>query len=141
MNIIALMGRLTDHPELKATPNDVSVVRFCIAVDRAYTPKGQERQTDFIPCVAWRGTAEFISRHFKKGQRIALQGSLQSRHYEDREGNKRTAFEVVTDQAFFVEPKPKNEDTGEQSAFVPPAIPTASENTDFEVLDGDLPFN
>lgn len=141
MNVIVLMGRLTDHPELQATHSGTSVVRFCIAVDRAYTPKGQERQTDFINCVAWRGTAEFISRYFRKGQRIALQGSLQSRHYEDRDGNKRTAFEVIADQVFFVESKQKNEDGGEQTDFAPPADAGDTEtaaNEEYEVLDGDL---
>ena len=72
MNSICLMGRLTGDPELKTTQTGVSVTSFRVAVDRAYRSKDQERQTDFIPCVAWRGTAEFISRYFRKGQRIAL---------------------------------------------------------------------
>ncbi len=150
MNSICLMGRLTADPELKSTQNGVAVTSFCIAVDRAYQPKGQERQTDFINCVAWRSTAEFITRFFHKGQRIALQGSLQSRNYNDREGNKRTAYEVVIDNAFFVEPK--NSGGGAPSA---PAgdnqLPQYNEsqpafsNTaggDFEEIlgDEDLPF-
>ena len=83
MNVVCLLGRLTATPEQKTTQNGVSVTSFSVAVDRAYQPKGAERQTDFINCVAWRGTAEFICRYFQKGQRIALQGSLQSRSYTD----------------------------------------------------------
>ena len=92
MNVVCLLGRLTGEPELRRTQNDVAVTSFCVAVDRAYQPKGQERQTDFINVVAWRNTAEFICRYFHKGQRIALNGSLQSRQYTDKEGNKRTAW-------------------------------------------------
>ena len=110
MNVICLLGRLVADPELKSTQNGIAVTSFCIAVDRSYQPKGQERQTDFINCVAWRNTAEFITRFFHKGQRIALQGSLQSRNYNDREGNKRTAYEVVIDNASFVDPKSSNSD-------------------------------
>ncbi len=150
MNTICLMGRLVADPELKSTQSGVAVTSFCIAVDRAYQPKGQERQTDFINCVAWRSTAEFITRFFHKGQRIALQGSLQSRNYNDREGNKRTAYEVVVDNAFFVEPK--NSNSGAPSApAVDSQVPQYNEsqpafsNTaggDFEEIlgDEDLPF-
>ena len=106
MNIICLLGRLTTDPELRRTQTDTAVTSFSVAVDRAFQPKGSEqRQADFINCVAWRQTAEFICRYFHKGQRIALQGSLQSRNYTDKDGNKRTAFEVVIDNAFFAESK------------------------------------
>lgn len=147
MNSICLMGRLTADPELKSTQNGNAVTSFCIAVDRAYQPKGQERQTDFINCVAWRGTAEFITRFFHKGQRIALQGSLQSRNYNDREGNKRTAYEVVVDNAFFVEPKGSGDAAPRYDSQVPqyPEAKPAFSNTDagdFEEIlgDDDLPF-
>ena len=93
MNVICLLGRLTTDPELRRTQTDTAVTSFSVAVDRAFQPKDSEqRQADFINCVAWRQTAEFICRHFHKGQRIALQGSLQSRNYTDKDGNKRTAF-------------------------------------------------
>ena len=108
MNSICLMGRLTGDPELKTTQNGVSVTSFSVAVDRAYRSKDQERQTDFINCVAWRSTAEFISRYFRKGQRIALQGSLQSRKYTANDGSQRTVYEVVVDNAFFCESKGGN---------------------------------
>lgn len=105
MNVCALMGRLTAHPELKTTQSGVSVTSFTLAVDRAYTPKGQERQADFIPCVAWRNTAEFISKYFRKGQRMAVDGSLQTRSYTANDGSKRTVYEVVVDNAYFCESK------------------------------------
>lgn len=113
MNIICLMGRLTADVELKKTANDTSVASFTIAVDRRFTSQGQEKQADFINCVAWRQTAEFISKYFRKGQRIALQGALQARKYTDKDGNNRTAFEVVVDNAEFCEGK---SDRSEQSA-------------------------
>lgn len=105
MNVIALMGRLTADPELKTTQSGISVTSFSLAVDRSYTPKGEERQTDFINCVAWRGTAEFISKHFCKGQRMAVKGALQTRSYTAKDGSKRTVYEVVVDNAFFCESK------------------------------------
>lgn len=154
MNVICLMGRLTADPELKTTQNGVSVTSFTLAVDRAYTPKGQEKQTDFIQCVAWRNTAEFVSKYFRKGQRISLTGSLQSRKYTDKEGNNRTAFEVVADQVFFAESK---QDSGNSyaSAQTPSVAPSNvtpiapaqtvgfSQNVGFEEMqfeDEDLPF-
>ncbi len=110
MNSICLMGRLTADPELKTTQSGVSVCSFTLAVDRGYASKGGERQADFIPCVAWRQTAEFITRYFRKGQRMAVNGTLQTRKYTDREGETRTAYEVTVDAAFFCESK-KTTDT------------------------------
>ncbi len=148
MNSICLMGRLTGDPELKTTQTGVSVTSFSVAVDRAYRPKDQERQTDFINCVAWRGTAEFISRYFHKGQRIALQGSLQSRRYTANDGSQRTAYEVVIDNAFFCESKGGN--AGGAPSYdsqIPvmtetkPAFSTANAGDFEEILtDEDLPF-
>ena len=148
MNSICLMGRLTGDPELKTTQTGVSVTSFSVAVDRAYRSKDQERQTDFINCVAWRSTAEFISRYFRKGQRIALQGSLQSRRYTANDGSQRTAYEVVVDNAFFCESKGGN--AGGAPSYdsqIPvmsepkPAFSTANSG-DFETIltDEDLPF-
>lgn len=101
MNSINLIGRLTAEPELKATQTGTSVTSFVIAVDRGYGDK----KTDFIPCVAWRQTAEFITRYFHKGNRIAVTGALHTRPYTDRVGNNRTAYEVTVDGAFFCESK------------------------------------
>ena len=100
LNSVCLMGRLVADPELRQTPSGVSVCSFRIAVDRTYQPKGQEKQTDFINIVTWRSTAEFVSRYFRKGQLVAVQGSIQTSQYTDRDGNKRTAFDVVADNVF-----------------------------------------
>ena len=148
MNSICLMGRLTGDPELKTTQSGVSVTSFSVAVDRAYRSKDQERQTDFINCVAWRNTAEFISRYFHKGQRIALQGSLQSRKYTANDGSQRTVYEVVVDNAFFCESKggnaagaPGYDSQVPQYSEARPAFSTANSG-DFEdiLTDEDLPF-
>lgn len=101
LNRAILMGRITKSPELKNTQSGVPVIQISIAVDRDYTPKGQEKQTDFINVVAWRGTAEFIAKHFEKGQLIALTGSIQTRSYTDSQGNKRSVTEVIADQVYF----------------------------------------
>ena len=148
MNSICLMGRLTGDPELKTTQSGVSVTSFSVAVDRAYRSKDQERQTDFINCVAWRQTAEFISRYFRKGQRIALQGSLQSRRYTANDGSQRTVYEVVVDNAFFCESKggqtagaPNYDSQIPQVSEARPAFSTANTGDFEEILtDEDLPF-
>lgn len=101
INNAVIMGRLTADPELRTTGNGIGVCGFTVAVDRNYRPEGEERQTDFINVVAWRKTADFVSRYFRKGQMIAVQGSIQTRNYEDRNGNKRTAVEIVADNISF----------------------------------------
>ena len=149
MNVVCLLGRLTADPELRHTASQIPVTSFSIAVDRTYQSKGQEgRQADFINIVAWRQTAEFITRYFRKGQRIALQGSLQSRSYTDKDGNKRTAYEVVVENAFFAESKNSGSNDGPRyDSQIPPygesqpAFSTANAG-DFEEIigDDDLPF-
>ena len=128
------MGRLTAAPELKATQSGVSVTAFCLAVDRNYQQDGK-RPTDFINCVAWRSTAEFITKHFGKGDMLAVTGEIQTRKYQDKDGNSRTAFEVVINQASFCGGK----NNGDQTAT--PAF-SANENNNFETLgeNEDLPF-
>ena len=101
INNVVLMGRLTAAPELKTTQSGISTVRFSIAVERRYNKQGDERQTDFIDCVAWRQTAEFVSKYFNKGSMIAVIGSIQTRSYEDKNGNKRKAVEVQVDNVSF----------------------------------------
>lgn len=133
MNFIVLMGRLTSDVELKTTNNGNSVTSFNLAVDRAYTPKGQEKQTDFIPCVAWRGTAEFISKHFRKGQRIAVKGELQQRTYTANDGSKRSVYEVIVDGAFFCESK------GEPSIEMKAAV-SGNQFEEVTFDESDLPF-
>lgn len=137
MNVVCLLGRLTADPELKRTSSDIAVASFSVAVDRAYQKEGQDRQADFINVVAWRQTAEFICRYFRKGQRIALQGRLESRQYTDRDGNKRTAYEVVAEHVYFAESKKADETPAQPVA----GFSTAGPN-DFEEItsDDDLPF-
>lgn len=117
LNSVCLMGRLTADPELKSTQSGVSVCNFRIAVDRTYTPKGQEKQTDFINIITWRSTAEFVSRYFRKGQLVAVQGSIQTGQYTDRDGNKRTAFDVVADNVFFAEKKAESGETKQGAGY------------------------
>jgi single-strand DNA-binding protein len=128
------MGRLVADPELRHTSNDISVTSFTIAVDRSYVKSGSERQADFIDIVAWRGTADFACKYFRKGQLIAVQGSIQTRNYTDKDGNKRKAFEIVADNVHFAESK---KDGGNNNPSAPP-----QDNGDFEEVpsDDDLPF-
>ena len=107
LNKVILGGRITDNLELKTTPSGVSVTAFSIAVNRKYT-KDQQQQADFINCVAWRATAEFITRYFQKGSSICVIGSLQTRNYNDSNGNKRYVTEVIVDEANFVDSKGDN---------------------------------
>ena len=146
LNVAVLMGRLTKDPELRQTPNGVSVTTFTIAVDRDYTPKGQERQADFINIVAWRSTAEFVCKYFHKGQLVAVQGPIQTRTYTDKDGIKRKAFEIVASNVHFAEPKrDSNSQQSNKNTYQPaeksPDI-QADDTGDFEEMpdDGDLPF-
>ena len=101
LNCAVIMGRLVADPELRTTPNGISVTSFCVAVDRSFVKAGEERKADFINVVAWRQTADFVTRYFHKGSMIAVQGSIQTRSYEDKNGNKRTAVEIVADNVSF----------------------------------------
>jgi len=152
LNRVILMGRLVADPELRHTASNVAVTTFRIAVDRNYTPKGAERQTDFINIVTWRNTAEFVSRYFRKGQLVALEGSIQTRNYTDNQGNNRTAFEVVADQVYFAESRSSSSQGGSQApTFAPPSFDEPPKGAsfsvgdigDFEEIDaddGELPF-
>ncbi len=101
INTVVLMGRLTFDPELRTTPSGVSVVRFQIAVDRNYQKAGEERKADFVDVTAWRQTADFVSRYFHKGSMIAIEGSLQTDNYTDKDGNKRKSIQVVANNVSF----------------------------------------
>lgn len=105
LNQVVLMGRLTRDPELKSTQSGVDVATFTLAVDRSYIKAGAERQTDFLDCVAWRGTAEFVSRYFKKGMQVAVSGRIQTRKWKDQQDQKRVSVEIVVDEAFFADSK------------------------------------
>ena len=146
MNVVVLVGRLTDNPELRKTSSDISVTRFSIAVDRPFK-NGEEKQANFINIVAWRQTAEFISKYFRKGSALCVTGSIQTRSWQDQQGQKRYATDVVVDEAMFVDSR--NESAGAQGNYVPDAYnatPSFSSNQgaapNFEELntDDDLPF-
>ena len=146
INNVVLMGRLVATPELRSTGTGVSVASFTLAVERAYAKAGEQRQADFIDCIAWRNTAEFITRYFQKGSMIAITGNIQTRNYEDKNGNKRKAVEVVVDNASFCGSKAESGTTGGYSAPAAPAAPapsfTSGSESDFEEIseDDDLPF-
>lgn len=101
LNRVILMGRITHDLELRTTQSGLSVLSFVIAVDRSFVKQGEERQSDFIDCVAWRQQAEFINRYFSKGRMIAVEGTLQTRSYDDKNGIRRKAVEVVVDNVSF----------------------------------------
>ena len=146
LNKVVLCGRLTADPELKQTQNGIAVVSFTLAVNRRFTrgADGQgNSQADFINCVAWRQTAEFISRYFKKGSSLCVTGSIQTRTWNDTTGAKRYATEVVVDEAMFVDSR---SDNAGQSGYVPDAYGSPSFSSgdapNFEEIktDDDLPF-
>lgn len=140
INMVALMGRLTYEPELRKTPSDVSVIRFQVACDRSYQRAGAERQADFIDCVAWRQTAEFISRYFHKGSMIAVEGTIQTSNYTDKNGNNRKQTEVLANNVSFC--GSKNESCGSMDIEPDPKY-SSVDNSDFEEIvddDDDLPF-
>jgi len=147
LNNVSVMGRLTADPELRHTTNNISVTSFTVAVPRSFVRAGEERQTDFIDAVAWRNSAEFICRYFKKGQMIALTGAIQTRMYTDRDGKNRKAVEIVVANAFFTESRaPASADAKAPYAPDPAVYDDASFSAgaadDFIVIadDDDLPF-
>lgn len=150
INRVVLMGRLVADPELKTTASGISVTTFRIAVDRSYVKSGEERQADFFDIVAWRYTAEFICKHFRKGSLIAIDGSLQSRTYQAKDGTNRYVVEVVADNASFTGER-RDSSAGSYGGGYSQPAPQYTEQTpsysngssqDFmEVqLDDDLPF-
>jgi single-strand DNA-binding protein len=146
INISVLTGRLTADVELKTTPSGVSVCSFSLAVDRKYQPQGEERATDFIDCVAWRNTAEFISKYFNKGSMIGIEGEIQTRTYTDKEGKKRKVTEVIVNNASFCGSKSESNVSNtipQQNGNDPLAQISANlEQADFTGVDNDndLPF-
>lgn len=144
INTVALMGRLTANPELRTTPNGVSVTPFSIAVERKYYTASGGRQTDFIECVAWRQTAEFINKYFSKGNMIAVEGELQTRTYEDKDGNKRKVVEVVVGSVSFCGNKSNTASTERSKSIID--INEDDVDNGFVVVDNgetdydDLPF-
>ena len=151
LNHIVIMGRLTRDPELRRTGSGIAVASFTIAVDRDFSPKdGGEKETDFIDCVAWRQTGEFVSKYFTKGRMIVVSGRLQIRSWTDKEGNKRRTAEVVADNVYFGESKRNEGGSFGGNTYSAPApsygggysAPAAAPASDFAMLDDDsqLPF-
>ena len=160
MNHIVLMGRLTRDPELRRTGSGVAVASFTLAVDRDYAVQGAEKETDFVDIVAWRNTAEFVSKYFTKGRMAVVSGRLQIRNWQDKEGNKRRSAEVVADNVYFGDSKRDSADGGsfnqsqgyaqsfnqipqqQQPAYQAPQNVSAA-SSDFSMLsddDPELPF-
>ena len=128
INTAVIMGRLTADPELKTTASGLSVLSFSVAVERNYQKEGEEKAVDFINVVAWRKTAEFVSKYFHKGSMIAVEGSIQTRKYEDKDGNKRTAVEILANTVSFC---------GKEAN----SAPAESSTTDTDTADDEgLPF-
>ena len=160
LNRVILMGRLTAEPDYRTTQSGNALARFTLAVDRDFTPQGAERKTDFLDVVVFKGTADFVSKYFHKGQLVAVQGSIQVSSYTDREGNKRRSWDIVADQVYFAEGKrdsgyqPNNFDYSRYDRMTPPPAqnqqspygePAGSysngDEGDFApVADDDLPF-
>ena len=149
LNHITIMGRLVRDPELRRTGSGIAVASFTVAVDRDFSSKeGGEKETDFIDCVAWRNTGEFVSKYFTRGRMIVVSGRLQIRNWTDKEGNKRRSAEVVADSCYFGDSKKEGSDNGsgasaqnnyggygQQASAYPPS--------NFDVIEGEdeqLPF-
>ena len=144
LNVSVLMGRITHELELRKTNNGTSVVNFTIAVDRKYQASGEERKTDFIDCVAWRSTADFITTYFKKGAMIAVEGEIQTDSYTDKDGNKRKKTEILVNNASFCGSKTEGNNSPAENTNTPQGAIFAATgaNTEFTQLtpDDDLPF-
>ena len=140
MNKVFLIGNLTRDPETRETPSGVTMCRFAIAVQRPYSSQDGERQTDFFECTAWRGLGETIARYTKTGNKVAISGSIQLRNYEDNQGMKRTAVDIIVQDCEFLTPKANGEGFDEIAdtprASAPKKKPTLQAMDD----DSDIPF-
>ncbi len=141
MNKVFLIGNLTRDPELSETPSGVAVCHFAIAVNRGYASQDGERQTDFFNCTAWRGQAETIARYTKKGNKVAVSGSIQLRNYEDNQGVKRNAVDIIVQDVEFLTPKASGEFDGEE-VDAPRAAQPAKKKPVLRPIDddNDMPF-
>lgn len=138
LNRITLMGRLTRDPELRRTQSGTAVTSFTLAVDRDFKDKNGEKETDFIDIVAWRTTAEFVSKYFSKGRMAVVEGRLQIRDWTDKDGGKRRSAEVIADSVYFGDSKSEG-----KSATAPAQSSNGGQYTDFSEIeeeDGELPF-
>lgn len=126
MNKFIIMGRITHDLELKTTPNGTKVCQFCVAVDRNYQKKGEDRKADFFNVVAWREKAEFVTKYFGKGRMILIEGEMQTRHYTDKNGNPATWYEVIAENIYFTGEKSARQ---EPPADLPPEPPAPRSST------------
>ena len=143
LNKAILMGRLTADPELRHTPNNIAVTSFTLAVNRQFAKQGEQRQADFIDIVAWRNTAEFVTRYMKKGSQVVVCGAIQTRTWKDKQDNTRKTVEIIADEVYFAEGK-KSEGGPLKGEFAQPeGMPAFEEPTgDFSPItdDDELPF-
>lgn len=139
LNQINIAGRLCADPELRRTGSNIAVASFRLAVDRDFESDGK-RETDFISCVAWRKTAEFVSNYFTKGKMAIVSGSLRIRSYTDKDGNKRTAAEVIADRIYFGDSKKDASDQGAPHGAQQPDAASNSQYEELDELDYELPF-
>ena len=137
LNKVMVMGRLTADAELRSTQSGTAVASFTLAVDRDFKNQNNEREADFINCVAWKGTAEFVSRHFSKGSMAVIVGRLQTRRYETQDGQKRFVTEVIAENVYFGEGK---KETANNTPVPPSAAPSADIDGFMPVEEEDLPF-
>ncbi len=141
LNKIVIMGRLTRDPELRKTQSGVAVTSFSLACDRDFKSQGGEKETDFIDVVAWRSTAEFVSKYFTKGRMAVVEGRLQIRDWTDNEGGKRRSAEILANNVYFGDSKPKDaEASGTTPSSASTTPPQNGGYTEVTEDDGDLPF-
>lgn len=145
INMVVLMGRLTADPELRTSNSGISYCRFTVAVDRSFTKSGEEKKTDFINCVAWRQTAEFVSRYFTKGQMIAVEGSIQTDSYTNKDGAKVYTTDILVSQVSFTGDKRGGETASESAPEDKPLKQTRAQRVNHtevkpDMTDDDLPF-
>lgn len=140
MNKVFLIGNLTRDPELRETPSGVAMCRFAIAVQRPYSSQDGERQTDFFECTAWRGLAETIARYTKKGNKVAVSGHIQIRNYEDNQGAKRTAVDVIVQDCEFLTPKSASDSFDDVSDAPRASAPKKKATLQAMDDDSDIPF-
>ena len=135
LNHITVMGRMVRDPEMRRTASGIACVSFTLAVDRDFKSQGSEKETDFIDCTAWRSTAEFVEKYFTKGRMAVVSGRLQIRKWTDKDGNKRSAAEIVADNVYFGDSKNSNSGSTVDNSIIP-----ASEFEMLDDSDSQLPF-
>lgn len=140
LNRVIMMGRLTAEPECKNTQSGTTFCRFTIAVDRDFADKGGDRQADFFGVLAWRGTADFVSNYFHKGQLVAVQGRIQTGSYTDKDGNKRKSWDIVADQVYFAESKRDSGENQQAKKNVNVEYEDHQPAETFVQVSDDLPF-